>query len=96
MISEKILNFGFYAILQGRNELEPGWKGSPGYSKEQHLLARSELSEVQLCSHVGFATHGFLGNVAGLFHIRYRIDLKALIFLHNLILDCLTSDKIYS
>lgn len=55
--SMQILNYGFYAILQGKNELEPRGKGSPGYPEEcLSLLARSEWSEACLCYHVGFIT----------------------------------------
>lgn len=92
---KQIQSYGLSAILQGGGELEPEGKGSSEFPKE-HLLARSEMSEIHLCYHLRLTIDACLGNISSLSHIKYNIDLKALIFLYNLILDCPTSEKVYS
>lgn len=77
--SKNILYYGLYGGMQSRNEFEPGGKGFPGYPEGQ--------SEGCLCYYVRFTTKDGLGHVASLSHIKYNLDLKALIFLYNLILD---------
>lgn len=85
--SQNILYYALYAGLQSRNEFEPGGK------RLSWLSRGSEWSLPLLLWRVYHKKDG-LAHVTSLSHIKY-LDLKALMFLCNSILDNLlpNSDK---